>query len=132
MSNPVNHCTTRVLKAIFNFALAACSCVAGAGQSSQGSDSPLPSGFVPIDNAKRVLHFNSDRIWGTADGIVLVCPLTASASGYEKKCTTKESQNAWVELDKLIIPGHEISGIQFMFAGQLGYRQLLVYFRKRR
>jgi hypothetical protein len=121
-----------MLKVFLLMVLAAFAGAAMAKGSSKGSDGGHTQGFVPIDEAQRVMHFGSERIWGTVDGVVLVCPLDADASsGRAKECESKDGKSAWTPLLSLVVPGYEISGLQYMFAGKDGYRQLLVFWRKK-
>ncbi len=102
----------------------------------KGSSHPKPQsdpsnmGIVPIENAQKVMYFNHYQLWNYSDGTILVCPLDAEASVREKECMSKTSKNAWVPLLTLQVPGHEIVGVQFVFTGSSGYRNLLVYWRK--
>lgn len=103
--------------------------VAAKGSSSSSGSQPT-TGFVAIEDAQRVIHFDSDRIWGTADGVVLVCPYGAETS-FNKRCSTKDLKYAWTPLQSLTVPGYEISGLHFTFAGQTGSKQLLVFWRRK-
>lgn len=95
------------------------------------SDTMNAPGYVPIENAQRVIHFDYRRLWYTVDGVVLVCPLDAENAFRDNSCVRGKT-DAWVPLLLLKIPGYEIAGVQYVISGSAGYRNLVVFWRKQR
>lgn len=97
------------------------------GSSRAGTSGGAATAFIPVEAAQRVMHFDNDHVWQDAAGTVLVCPLEKN----QRYCEKKPGSKAWVPLlQSITVPGHVISGMQFVFPGKDGLKHLLVFWRK--
>lgn len=98
------------------------------GASAKGSDAGVPSAgsFVPVDLASRVLSFSHSRVWSTTEGVELVCRKPDTNLDCRKIPTWVGN---WTALDAISIPGHAISGLQFV-PDKNGDQGLNIYFKR--
>lgn len=105
----------------------------------KGSASPdTGTGFVPIEQAQRVMIYSRQRYSHTTDGRLLVCPYTFNLeegnSKTPSKCYLKDDPtqaNKWAYLDDVKLEGFVISGLSFTHDLYRGLSLLTVYYRKK-
>jgi hypothetical protein len=89
-----------------------------------------PSGVVPWSFAQRAMTWGSTRHWQTVDGTILICPWDAQAGYSDMVCKDKKNDkiDRWIPLSSYAVPGFEIVGTQYSYAGSGGSQQLTVYY----
>jgi len=99
------------------------------GSSHPQSGDQTGSGMIQWSTAQRVVTWSSERHWQTADGQILVCPWEAKTYS-DKVCVDKKNDKVdrWMPLTSYAIPGFEIVGFQYFYAGSYGSQQLAVYY----
>jgi hypothetical protein len=115
------------MKHLIALSLLAASTAFAGGSSQPKAPGPEPVGFIKLEDAPRMVMFDSKRNWYTADGVLLVCPFDAEAD-YGQDCTRGKAY-AWIPATSYTIPGHTMVGYQHVYAGSGGNRQLHLYFR---
>lgn len=103
---------------------------AWAGSGSQGSEETRTS-VVDLSYAQRVMHFSYERNAISSDGVILVCMFPNKSSWNNGTCLDAKDNNAWMDASNLRIPGFELTGFEYRFPGSGGYRNLLLYFKKK-
>lgn len=123
---------------LLSSSLAVTFAVFGKDTSGSSGGQKTPS-FIPIEQAQRVLVFNHERHTVSYDGQILVCRWPADATRWPNRtCLTQTGSgrsvvttSSWLTLDPSLLPGYEVSGIQYFFSGSSGdYPTLVVYFQK--
>ncbi len=115
------------MKHLIALSLLAASTAFAGGSSQPKPPGPEPVGFIKLEDAPRMVMFDSKRNWYTADGVLLVCPFDAEAE-YNQNCTRGKA-DAWQPATSYKIPGHTMVGYQHVYVGSGGARQLHLYFR---
>ena len=90
-----------------------------------------PSSVIDFSYAQRVLTFQSERNAISADGVIVVCLAANKSDWRDNTCLDANGKNAWTDVANINIPGHVLIGFEYRFTGSGGYRNLVLYFKKR-